>query len=380
MKAAWRDAGRESAALRAVEFTLGCVLAPGEAADSPRAKAQAGTLVAAMLHGLVETPELDRLLGRLPPAIAQALTAYRTLYQSYQPADARYLTLHRGHLMRLRPEEESLITGDLLRALAWVGTEAELRERVAALEAAGYTQIAIQVVEGHEARSRTGRGSVRRAARLDARRGSSGSTPTSPRRHQPTLEVLALEVGHSDRMVGAGPERIEQNHPSSRLDRGGEEDLAKELRIDGGAAAEGEQEAARRQVHQRLAIEVLVGARAGVEVGAAAHQRRRIADDEIEAPVETAQLVERVAFDPAHARRVEPVVGEVAAGALVETRRRLHRDHRARPAAQRVQRERSAVGEEVEHVGIAGERLRELAVRAADRSRTRSSGRRSGRR
>ena len=64
MKAAWRDAGRESAALRAVEFTLGCVLAPGEAADSPRAKAQAGTLVAAMLHGLVETPELDRLLGQ----------------------------------------------------------------------------------------------------------------------------------------------------------------------------------------------------------------------------------------------------------------------------------------------------------------------------
>ena len=42
------------------------------------------------------------------------------------------------------------ITGDLLRALAWVGTETELRERVAALEAAGYTQIAIQVVEGHE--------------------------------------------------------------------------------------------------------------------------------------------------------------------------------------------------------------------------------------
>jgi hypothetical protein len=103
-----------------------------------------------MLHGLVETPELDRLLGRLPPAIAQALSAYRRLYDSYQPADARYLTLHRGHLMRLRDEEEPLITGDLLRALAWVGTTAELRDRARALEAAGYTQVAIQVVEGHE--------------------------------------------------------------------------------------------------------------------------------------------------------------------------------------------------------------------------------------
>jgi hypothetical protein len=103
-----------------------------------------------MLHGLVETPELDRMLGGLPPPIAQALAAYRELYQSYQPADARYLTLHRGHLMRLRPEEESLVTADLLRALAWVGTEDELRARALALGTAGYTQIAIQVVEAHE--------------------------------------------------------------------------------------------------------------------------------------------------------------------------------------------------------------------------------------
>ena len=137
-------------------------------------------------------------------------------------------------------------------------------------------------------------------------------------------------------MIGTGPERIEQHHPPPRLDRRGEEDLAEELGVDGGAATEGEQEAARRQVQQRLAVEVLVGARAGVEIGAAAHQRRRIADDEIEAPLELAQLVERVAFDPGHARGVERVVGEVAAGALVEARRRLDRDHRARAAAQRV--------------------------------------------
>jgi 5,10-methylenetetrahydromethanopterin reductase len=150
MQSWWRAAGHPPESLRAVEFTLGCVLRDGEAADSPRAKAQAGTLVAAMLHGLVETPELDRLLGRLPPAIAQALAAYRGLYESYQPADARYLTLHRGHLMRLRPEEEPLITADLLRALAWVGDERELRDRARALAAAGYSQIAVQVVEGHE--------------------------------------------------------------------------------------------------------------------------------------------------------------------------------------------------------------------------------------
>lgn len=150
MQNAWREAGRAPEDLRAVEFTLGCVLREGEDASSPRAREQAGTLVAAMLHGLLETPELDRLLGRLPPAIQEALAAYRGVYQSYLPADARYLTLHRGHLMRLRPEEEPLISAELLRALAWVDTEEKLRERAHALGSAGYTQVAIQVVDGHE--------------------------------------------------------------------------------------------------------------------------------------------------------------------------------------------------------------------------------------
>ena len=150
MKSAWSDAGRAPEQLSAVEFTLGCVLRDGEAADGPRAKAQAGTLVAAFLHGLLETPELDGILGHLPPAIRQALAAYRPIYESYAPPDARYLTLHRGHLMKLRPEEEPLVTADLLRALAWVGTAEELRARVDALASAGYTQIAVQIVEGHE--------------------------------------------------------------------------------------------------------------------------------------------------------------------------------------------------------------------------------------
>src|SRR5215510_7255096 len=42
MQTAWREAGREASALRATAAIGGCVLAPGEAADSPRARAQAG--------------------------------------------------------------------------------------------------------------------------------------------------------------------------------------------------------------------------------------------------------------------------------------------------------------------------------------------------
>src|SRR5262252_3892441 len=46
MQTAWHQAGREASALRATAALGGCVLGPGEAADSPRARAQAGPTAA----------------------------------------------------------------------------------------------------------------------------------------------------------------------------------------------------------------------------------------------------------------------------------------------------------------------------------------------
>src|SRR6266705_469091 len=50
MRAEWRNAGRAPADHCATAFALGCVLADGEPADSPRAMAQAGPRAAVMLH------------------------------------------------------------------------------------------------------------------------------------------------------------------------------------------------------------------------------------------------------------------------------------------------------------------------------------------
>ena len=78
------------------------------------------------------------------------IDAYREVYERYEPADARYMTLHDGHLMYLRPEEEQFITGEMLKALTLTGTAEEIRERVELLREARYDQVAVQIVPGHE--------------------------------------------------------------------------------------------------------------------------------------------------------------------------------------------------------------------------------------
>jgi len=148
MQSACRAASRAPESLYTTAFTLGCVLAPGEDAASPRARAEAGPLVPVVFHGLVERTIDD---DRLPPALRAAVDAYRAQYETYQPPDARYLQMHAGHLMWVRPEEERFVTPDLIRRATFTGTVEELRERIAALAEAGYRQLAFQLVPGHEA-------------------------------------------------------------------------------------------------------------------------------------------------------------------------------------------------------------------------------------
>jgi 5,10-methylenetetrahydromethanopterin reductase len=147
VKAACQAAGRAPDTLYKTGFTLGCVLRPGEDPNGPRARAQAGPLAVVLFHGLMEgtiNPE------RLPPELRAAADAYREVYERYEPPDARYLHLHTGHLMWVRPEEERFLSGDLIRLTTFTGTREELVDRVRTLRDAGYQQLAVQLVPGHE--------------------------------------------------------------------------------------------------------------------------------------------------------------------------------------------------------------------------------------
>ena len=149
MRKAWQEAGRNTKDLYATTFCGGAVLQPGEAADSPRAKAQVGPHATLRLHNAIEAEAGGFRRPPLPAQFQPLLERFREVHLAYQPADARYLTNHRGHLMFLRPEEEPLCTAELIRAMTFTATKTELRERLRALKRAGLSHFSINIRLGH---------------------------------------------------------------------------------------------------------------------------------------------------------------------------------------------------------------------------------------
>ena len=149
MQKAWRAAGVDPASCVASAFVGGCVLRDGEAYDSPRARAQVGPHATVALHNQVEIEQFGNLGRTVPPGLAHLVERYRAIYEKYEPADARYLTNHRGHLMVLRPEEHEVCTADLIRTMTFTATTPELRERLRELRSAGYTHFAVNIRHGH---------------------------------------------------------------------------------------------------------------------------------------------------------------------------------------------------------------------------------------
>ena len=148
MRSDWVEAGNTDD-LHSTAFAIGRVLDDGEAYDSEKAMAQAGPLCAVAFHNYVEMEERGSLFP-FDPRLADTLAKYRELYQSYEPADARYLNLHAGHLIYVRDDEKSLITADHIRNMTFTGTVEQLCDKVAAVRDGGYDQLAIQIVQGHE--------------------------------------------------------------------------------------------------------------------------------------------------------------------------------------------------------------------------------------
>jgi 5,10-methylenetetrahydromethanopterin reductase len=156
MEAQYRAAGKDTAGKRKTIFVFGAVVNEGESYDSPRIKAEVGPVAMMLLHNAMEAQNYGSLVGEFAssnqanPVLDRIVQEYRTVYESYTPADARYLTLHRGHLMFVRPEEDRFATADLIRAMTTSGTAAELRDRMRRLKEAGYDEVVVQITPGCE--------------------------------------------------------------------------------------------------------------------------------------------------------------------------------------------------------------------------------------
>jgi 5,10-methylenetetrahydromethanopterin reductase len=150
MRALWTAQGHDSELLETILLGGGAVLDEGEPADSPRAIAQAGPRAAMLLHRAADAALSGWPGAAAPPAVAEAIAGYVELARGFRPQGAHYLENHRGHLMFVKPEERPFVTADLIRLTTLTGTERELKERVGALAAAGFSELAIPIVPGQE--------------------------------------------------------------------------------------------------------------------------------------------------------------------------------------------------------------------------------------
>jgi len=126
-----------------MSMTTGCVLRPGESAASPRVIERVGPRAIVPLHAMWERSAVT------PPWMPRGLwERYRDEYVAKMktPEDRRYLEVHEGHLIYLKPGEEKYLDEGFIRATTLTGTADEIVARLRALEAAGITQVAIQVV------------------------------------------------------------------------------------------------------------------------------------------------------------------------------------------------------------------------------------------
>ena len=142
--------GRQADALPNTMLTTSCVLQPGESAVAPRVLERVGPFALVALHALWER---SAVAADLPPALQQLYQRYETEYVAglRTPADRRYLEIHEGHLIYMKPGEEQYLDETLIRGFSLTGTGEDIIARLKALEAVGLKQITIQVVnDGRE--------------------------------------------------------------------------------------------------------------------------------------------------------------------------------------------------------------------------------------
>ena len=117
-----------------VVLLLGTVLDNAEAPGSPRALAAGGHGGAVMFHYAIEHQILDIIAGG---------EQWKALYDAL-PIRTRHLAMHDGHLVGVNDRDKPFVTGELLARHGLAMDRAAWRDKLAALEAQGATEIAFQ--------------------------------------------------------------------------------------------------------------------------------------------------------------------------------------------------------------------------------------------
>src|SRR5437763_9696273 len=116
---------------------FGTVLEEGEPFDSPRVIECAGHAAGAMYHGILEW------LGPEGVSTLPGGEQWRAVIEAV-PERTRHLAIHEGHMVEVNERDRPFITGDLVAAMTFTGTPKDLADRMAAMEAGGATELAVQ--------------------------------------------------------------------------------------------------------------------------------------------------------------------------------------------------------------------------------------------
>lgn len=128
-------------------LTSSCVLRQGESLASPRVALRLGPIAVVRAHAAWESARGGAGLGLRDDELARRYGEYVDKYAAGigSPADRRYLDVHEGHMVYLKPGEEAFVSEQALMG-ALTGSADQIVERIRALEAAGVRNLAVQVV------------------------------------------------------------------------------------------------------------------------------------------------------------------------------------------------------------------------------------------
>jgi 5,10-methylenetetrahydromethanopterin reductase len=131
-------------------LTTGCILRPGEDYASERVVRRVGPVTVVAVHAIWEQSRGGHGFGLEDTALAGAFDRYIDAYAAGRgsAADRRYLDVHEGHMMYLKPGEEAFVVPEMVPLLSLTGSPEDVRERCRAFAAAGVDNLALQAIPG----------------------------------------------------------------------------------------------------------------------------------------------------------------------------------------------------------------------------------------
>jgi alkanesulfonate monooxygenase SsuD/methylene tetrahydromethanopterin reductase-like flavin-dependent oxidoreductase (luciferase family) len=119
-------------------LTMVALLRPGETLDSERVRREVGPMVVSSIHYVYDRV---RQLGGSPPGrLHDVWDRYCAMVEAV-PEEIRHNRIHAGHCTYVLPEEEELLTPELIKEICIAGTPEEIIDQVRKLEASGLEQI-----------------------------------------------------------------------------------------------------------------------------------------------------------------------------------------------------------------------------------------------